>query len=167
MAWFQRVQPHNHSSSDQGGVIASPWIVQLVPWMGQPASSVGTWISSLNANCLGNGVYVNNSHAINDSVVWNVVLANGTWAIDVLYTAGSNGGQGTLAIDDGAGNFTTIGSVEAYAAATAYNQLYSHALTIAGDSKIKRQLSLTIAAKNASSTSYYFNLQSIQFRRTA
>lgn len=142
------------------------WRDFIAPWS-PPKATVGTWgFNSPAASAYLNGARNNNPAAQNDSIDWDVVLSAGTWNVSLLYAKTTGSGIVTVQLDDGAGAFTALGTVDAYAAATAWNnQSTITGFTVAAG--IRRTLRLLMATKNASSTGYQINLQSIDFRRTA
>ncbi len=102
----------------------------------------------------------------NAEVNYDLQINAATWTISVMFTADPNGGIMAVALDDGHGVFTSVGTVNTYAAAPAANQI----ITITGvvvDSAIRRRLRLKLATKDAASGGYVGNLQLVSMIRTA
>ena len=141
-----------------------PWTVDITPFM-TPIASVGTWVRWVSAgtaaNDLYNGFMYNSTDAQNDSISWDVVLAAGTWTLEILTRKSTDQGIVTALLDA-----TTLGTMDLYNGALQYNRVSSIA-SIAVTSTNKYRLTLKLATKNASSTAYEMDLQHVQWRRTA
>lgn len=99
--------------------------------------------------------------AQNAEINFDIVLAAGTWTIELLYYKDSNLGIYTVQLDG-----VTVGTVDSYSGGFIKNVRSSIAgitVTTSG----KKRLRITNPTKNASATAYFLNLQHIQLRRTA
>ena len=143
------------------------WQQQIIPWCGPANTIVGTWAPAVNTSTIGNGVYVNTSNAQNDAATWYVTLSPGNWTVDLVYNKNTNGAIATVELDDGFGTFSTVGTVDTYAASAAYNQVTSiTGVSVVGAFPHRRQLRIKAATRNASNTTgWYLNLAAIQMRR--
>lgn len=146
-----------------GGASGTPrW--QCMPGIGQPDAVVGTWGTQPLAN-IGSAFVFNSTHTLNDRCDFNSPpMQSGTYTLEVYVRQSSNKGITTVSIDDGAGNFTTIGTIDAYAAVSAEDFLTTFtgiALT-SGSHTLRFQ----VTSKNASSSDYYCAIQAFNLRRT-
>jgi len=125
-----------------------------------PISEVGTWANYLDTATIHNGHRHNSSTAQNDEVDYNVLLAAGTWTVEVMAIATSNAGIITVLIDD-----ASQGTMDFYAGSPSYNTIKSvTGITINSDGIY--ELKLKTATKNASASAYGMFLQSIELIRT-
>lgn len=136
-----------------------PWRIQIPAWTGK-AAGVGTF-ASVPLGVLGGGYHYNTSIAQNDSMSWDVVMAAGTWTMEIRYGLSNGGGIVTPSIA-GANQAT----FDSYAASAAYDQLYT-AAGIVNASTAKKRVTLLAGSKNASSVGYYIVAQWISLIRTA
>lgn len=132
----------------------------------EPSSAVGTWPVAPDSGQILAGFRYNSTVAQNDALIYDVVLGAGTWTLDLSYVRGDNTGIVTVQLDDGAGSFTTLGTIDTYNAAFSYNQTFTIAGIVIGSS-IKRSMKLLVASKNASSSAYRASLSNLSMRRTA
>lgn len=141
----------------------TPWLVQIDPRNGVWASSIGTWSFFYEGTALA-FVY---SGAQNDELNWDVLVSAGTWSLDMLFRGENTRGIATFSLDDGAGSFTTVGTIDTYRASS----LNGQGGTIVGISvtgpAVNRRLKMKGATKNASSSGYVLQPVLIQLRRTA
>jgi hypothetical protein len=140
-----------------------PWRFDIPPWM-TPLATVGSW-TNVSISCFGGG-YVQSSGAQNDSIDLVTMLAAGTWSLEVMYRGSTNTGIITAQLDDGAGSFTTLGTIDTYLA-TLTNNSRATLAGIAVGTTVKRTLRLLMATKNASSTNYFAQIQWVTLKRTA
>ncbi len=97
----------------------------------------------------------------NDEISWQVALAAGTWAVDILFTKSNNRGIASIQIDDSA-----EGTVDFYGGSASWNNVGGVAgITIATTALY--ELSIKMLSKNGSSSSYFGGLNLLQMRRTA
>lgn len=137
-----------------------PWLFNVDVFM-TPVSQVnwpessGTSISYLYASVR------QSTGAQNAEINFDVVLAAGTWTVELICTTTASSGIYTVQFDG-----ATAGTLDSYSSSTAYNVRMSlTGISIASSGK--KGLKLLMATKNASSSSYYGMLQHIQFKRTA
>ncbi len=158
---------HKVISDNQGTTIttSAPYQVPVLVLAG-PIAETGT------------SVYVHNTvfpqaavrqipDAVNNSISYDVQLPPGTWRMDVLHYRSTNLGIYTFALDAAA--LTTFGgsanTIDGYNASG--SPTLSSITGIVIPSGGKRRLSITMATKNASSTAYFGQINSIMFTRTA
>jgi hypothetical protein len=98
--------------------------------------------------------------AQNAEINFDIVLAAGTWTIELLYYKDSNLGIFTIQLDG-----TTVGTIDSYSGGFTKNNR-SSITGIAVATTGKKRLRITNPTKNASATAYFLNLQHIQLRRT-
>jgi hypothetical protein len=100
------------------------------------------------------------SGAQNATISWDVDLSAGTWNIGIAHVKGTNRGIFTVAIDA-----VTVGTVDAYngSPVVAFDAVTAVAVTVSG----KHRVTLTMATKNASASSYFGTPSYLTFQRTA
>lgn len=135
------------------------WLIDVTVFM-TPISH-----TNFNTNTSSTGAIRNatrdSSGAQNDSISFDVVLATGTWTVELLYR--KNTDAGVYSVQFGG---VEKGTIDGYAAASSYDNLSTvSGITLGVSGKIR--LSLVMATKNASSSNYKGYLQHIQLRRTA
>jgi hypothetical protein len=136
-----------------------PWQIDVNPFL-TPAQQTN-WATLLNdANQV--TAWSKKSSGAQDAVIgWDVVLAAGTWTIEILTITAGDEGIVTVALDG-----TSQGTLDLYSAAVTYNQ--SKKLTgLAVAATGKKRLTLTMATKNASSSNYVGHLTALRLLRTA
>lgn len=134
-----------------------PWVVDIDVF-GAVAAQVN-WASKAYGAYAYGGILTSNSGAQNESVSFDVVLEAGTWIVDVTYTKGANNGIFTITVGG-----VSAGTIDSYAAAGSNNNLTSTGGFQISESG-KKRVTLTMATKNASSGSYYGQIQHLQLRR--
>lgn len=142
----------------------------LLPWTIDRAAAFGgvantnwsTFVSAAGAaNVLFNGA-LQSSGAQNAEVGWDEVLGAGTWDFVLFHYSESNRGIYTLRFDG-----VDKGTIDGYAG-TPGSMFASGSvtgITVATTAKIR--VTLKMATKNASSSSYYGTISGYQLRRTA
>lgn len=150
----------------QSGASAAPYRVALGPMAILKSTSVGTWIRTGATSAWTNSIRANSPAAQNDAADFDVVLSAGTWTIDVIIAKVAAGGTAKVQLDDGNGTFTTIATIDSYAASTAYNVSTATAAVAVATSG-RKTLRLLIDTKNASSSGYQLNIEQIELVRTA
>ncbi len=131
-----------------------------------PVAEVGT--STYVYNTVFPGAQVRQiPNAQNNSISYDSVLPAGTWRMNMVHYMSTNIGIYTFALDGAAlttfsGSATTI---DGYAASG--TPTLSTITGIVLPSTALRRLSITMATKNASSTAYFGQINSIIFTRTA
>lgn len=138
---------------------ALPWLID-VDVVEQAVSHVG--FDNIQANTLALlnlGKY--NSSTQNDEINFDLVLAQGTWDVEVMHDTGASRGIISVQFDG-----VEKGTIDPYNASISYNNLSSvTGIAVAVSAKVR--LKLKIATKNASSSGYFCQIQHIQLRRTA
>lgn len=99
--------------------------------------------------------------AQNNEINWDVVLAAGTWTVELMYVKGTDAGIFNVQFDG-----VTVGTIDSYNASFTYNNR-SSVTGITVGSTGKKRLKLLMATKNASSSAFAGRVQHIQLRRTA
>lgn len=124
---------------------------------GVGSQSVGADFIVLNAA----GPAIKSSGAQNAVIGWDVLLAAGTWTLELLHNKGSDRGIYTVAL---AGS--SIGTIDGYNASLSPKQRSQiTGITVAATGK--KRLTLTMASKHASSSSYFGHLSGLRLLRTA
>lgn len=96
----------------------------------------------------------------NASISFDVVLAKGTWTIEVLHD--KNTDSGIISVQLGG---VEKGTIDTYSGGSI--NILSSVTGIAITATAKYRLALVMATKNASSSNYYGRIQHVQLRRTA
>lgn len=107
------------------------------------------------------GAWKESSGAQNAEISFDVVLAAGTWTIEVMYTANTDHGIASVQLDT-----VEKGTIDTYNGSATYNNLGS-VTGIAVSTSQKYRLKLKMATKHASSSSYRGEIVHVQLRRTA
>jgi hypothetical protein len=150
--------------SSGGGTSTPAWTIDL-DGFNVVGAFVGTVTPNFDSLCFYGG-YLQSGGTQNEQFDWPVMLAAGTWTIVLMCTQSSSGGIATLRLDDGAGNFSTVGTADLYNAGLARNVGFSFTgVSVAATGK--KTLRVLMATKNASSSNYYLFLQHIALLRTA
>lgn len=136
-----------------------PWQHDINVFMTPIAQT--NWITNtVDTNCIRNGIRVSTG-AQNAETNYDLILAKGTWTVELLHTAQNNAGIYTVQLDG-----VTVGTIDGYSAPTTRNTRSSITGVVVAKTQ-KYRLKLLMATKNASSASYTGILQHIQLRRTA
>lgn len=152
-----------------------PWSVQVLPIVvgavpaatqGATYSLSGGWnIAALAATGpIHPGEWVNNggTPAIGDELAWDVVLAAGTWEVNVVYLKFATAAIFKLRWE----NNDVLTGIDSYNASTTYNSVATVSLGVL--STAKHRLSLAVTGRNAANTTnYLLGIQGIHLRRTA
>lgn len=141
-----------------------PW-KQFIHYQDTPDLNTGPWVTvtgNVSASIgYENGGYIIGAGLQNDEVGWDVVLAAGTWELKMTHHKYFNIGIYSVYVGG-----VLIGTLDGYSAGATYNNSTTFtgiAIAAAG----KKRVSLKMAAKNASASSYYGWLSAIHLRRTA
>lgn len=97
----------------------------------------------------------------NAEIVWDVVLAKGTWVIEIFYYKYTN--QGIISIQL---NGVEKDTLDLYGAAIEWN-LRSSTVPIVIAATAKYELKLKMLTKNAASTGYYGTILGVRLLRTS
>lgn len=148
---------------DSGGTVYTPdsnlpWVVTLFAAAGAPITNVN-W-STFNYASASSGS-LDSSGAQNAEASWDVVLGAGTWTLETVVITSISRGIITASLDG-----TNIGTMDCYSGSSVV-----HVHKIITDISIatsgKKRLRFLMATKNASSSGYLGQVETIQFRRTA
>jgi len=137
-----------------------PWLIDV--------DVFGTAIAQVNWNDIQfpagenwvHGAAKFSSGAQNDEINFDVVLAAGTWTIEVMHRKSTNLGIYSVQLDG-----VEVGTIDGYGAAAPNTRSSIANIVVAAAGK--KRLKLKMAAKNPSSSSYFGELHHIQLRRTA
>lgn len=136
-----------------------PWKIDINVFTA-PATNTNFSTITQASNFLMGGVR-QSSGAQNDEVGWDVVLAAGTWTVEIICTKGTTRGVYNISLDG-----LSIGTLDSYAASTTDNNVLSiTGVTVASTGK--KRLLLRMAAKNTSASSYVGTLNLVSLLRTA
>lgn len=125
----------------------------------QAVSHVNWDIIQTTSNDLLNGSKISTG-VQNAEINFDMVLAAGTWTIELLHRRSNDAGIMSVQLDG-----IEKGAIDIYSSATSYNVL-SSILNVTIATSGKKQLKLKMSSKNASSLNYYGAIQHIQLRRT-
>jgi hypothetical protein len=92
---------------------------------------------------------------------YDVVLARGTWTIEIVHQKQFGNGIYTLQL-----NGATVGTIDSYSASTVDNAR-AQITGVVVDYTSKYRLRITNPTKNASASNYFLRYHHIQFKRTA
>lgn len=139
---------------------ALPWLIDVDVF--EQAKSQTNWdtITAPNSSAILDG-WKQSSGAQNDQIDFEVVLAAGTWDVELMYVANTDNGIISVQFDA-----VEKGTIDTYNGSATYNNR-SSVTGIAVATTAKVILRLKMATKNASSSSYVGEVQHIQLRRTA
>lgn len=149
----------------KGGVCISitnerlPWLIDINVFM-TPISHVN-WNTNTQSETMLRSGYRTSAGAINNEISYDLVLAEGTWSVELLYLKGPDAGIFSIQIDS-----VDKGTIDAYTAGTSDDNRSTVTGIVVSEAG-KHRLTLKMAAKNASSSNYYGRIQHIQLRRTA
>lgn len=102
---------------------------------------------------------IRSATSMSASVSFDAVMKAGTWAVDVLYATGTDGGIVTVTLDG-----ATLGTVDMYAASAAAAKQTFTGVAV-GSTGLKR-ITLTITGANASSSANVARLSGLSVTRT-
>lgn len=141
-----------------------PNTIDVNPHM-TPTATTGFTTLTQSTNDIGNGVRMN-TPALNDSIEWDVVLAAGTWTLELMSRKDASSAILTVALSSDGSSYTDVGTIDLYNGSTVYNQLSSlTGISVAATGRYR--LRLKAATKNASSSNYAAYLNGLRLRRTA
>lgn len=96
----------------------------------------------------------------NDEITWDVVLAAGTWTLDLTYYRAPNRGICSVQFDS-----VEKGTIDLYGGLQVNTRVQITGIVVATTAKV--ELKFKMATKNASSTAYYGTLNGLRLIRTA
>lgn len=146
-----------------GGSGVGASFIPVAPHMLYPDTSVGSWSVSVAGSAL---PYYVNGGVQNDELVWLLPIAAGTYDIRAMVFRDTNRGIATVAIDDGAGSYTTAGTMDNYGASAVGIALSISGAVVTGAATTRR-IRFKMATKNGSSGTYYMCLHNFTIIRTA
>lgn len=166
-SYYGRIQHIQLRRTDVGDAITiyavdpdtnMPWLEDINTFM-TPISHVNWNTNTVSNSAIRNG-WRESSGAQNDEMSFDLILTAGTWDVELLYIKDSSNGIFSVQFDG-----IEKGTIDSYAAAVSYN----NRTTVSGIATVtsgKMRLTLKMATKNVSSTSYFGEIQHIQLRRT-
>jgi hypothetical protein len=146
------------------GTGATPWTIDLDANL-LVGASVGTLTPTPDGQCFYGG-YVQSGGTQNERADWPVLLGAGTWSLALMVVQSPSGGIVTVQLDDGAGSFSTIGTVDLYNAGVVRNLVHTFTGVAVAATGVKT-LRLLMATKNASASNFYLFAQHVALVRTA
>lgn len=140
-----------------------PWLIDVDVFMTPVANTNWNVISDPVS---GSGVTIyngqmNSNASQNAAITWNVVLAAGTWTVELLHRAWTDRGIYSVQFDT-----VEKGTIDGYNATDAPSTR-SSVTGISVPTTAKIALTLKMATKNVSASNYRGSIQHIQLRRTA
>jgi hypothetical protein len=137
-----------------------PWLIDIDVFMTAIAHTNWDtiWMDSSNVHA----AQKESSGAQNDEINFDVVLAPGTWTVELMHNKWTSRGIYTLSLDVTG----TLGTIDGYNGSTVYNarnSITGIAVAAAG----KQRLKLKMATKNAASGSYQGSINGLKLKRTA
>jgi hypothetical protein len=136
-----------------------PWTIFIDPFP-TPKSNTNWNTISLNSSQIKNG-FKAASDVINNEITWDIVLAKGTWTIELLTPTHTNAGIISVQFDS-----VEKGTIDLYSESTIYN-LRSAINGINVPTTKKIELKLKVTGQNTNSSGYVANLTDIILKRTA
>ena len=150
---------------NSSGQLISPTGNNELPWLHEvdvfQSHANTNWAAPTYQNMLLYGGFNISTGAQNASIGWDIVLGAGTWAVGLMHFTGTNRGIYSVQLDS-----VEVGTIDGYAGSEIAN-VVGAATDIVVTTAGKKRLSLVMANKNASASTYYGIIQHIQVRRTA
>ena len=145
----------------QGPAGPPQWNVQIDPIL-PPASQSSFDTLYFSSSAYNGGYRSGPGNGVQDqSASWKVVLAAGTYALDLIYVAWNDAGVMTWSLDDNA-----IGTVDGFSAGGQYNSQATVGNIVVGEAGVKT-LTVKVSSKADASQGFNAYLQAIQLRRTS
>lgn len=135
-----------------------PWTINVNPF--QYATQTNWNSPTANASSLF-GWIMSSSGAQNAEIGWDLVIAAGTWDLEIVFYRNPNRGIATLRFD----GVDTAATVDFYG--TDAGRVVGSYTGLVVATSAKRRVTLKMATKNASASSYFGAISSVQFRRIA
>jgi hypothetical protein len=136
-----------------------PWLIDVDAFM--TAKSHTNWNTvTLDSTQINQGRR-SSTGAQNAEVAWDVMLAAGTWKVEIFMRTDTDKGIYSVRLDD-----VEVGTIDGYSA-SATNNVRGSVSGIAVTRSGKYELELRMATKNGSSSSYVGWINSVQLTRTA
>lgn len=154
--------------SGGGGSASGEYDWSYTPYLlqGIGATKVGAWTTFANASHVTGGIYFNSSSAQNDSVAWPIWLSDGTYTLQVIAQSDSTRAIQTWEMDDGAGSYTTLGTLDYYGGSSVNNTVKTLSFTVS-TGLVRRTLRARAATRNASASGWYMAFNEVRVLRTA
>ncbi|MCA1571919.1 MAG: hypothetical protein LC798_16730 [Chloroflexi bacterium] len=143
-----------------GRGVSDPWTIDLSVFH-TPITQTNFYGITAAAGYFFGGYVITVSPHQNAEIGFDVVLAAGTWRVELIHHTGTDRGIYTVSLDG-----VTLGTIDGYAAAGVVNTRSAIAGVVVASPGKKRML-VKMSTKNASSTDYKGVLQHIQLVRTA
>lgn len=146
----------------RAGILAPfPWLVEIHPWEPTSAQS-GGWQFVLTSGRLYDGEWINNSTSLaTDYLEWPVVLAAGTWSLQIVGTKFSDAAILAFSLDS-----APICTIDQYAASAQISVIQRvDGINVSGSGK--KLLRLATSTRNVSSSGFFARLVHISLVRTA
>jgi hypothetical protein len=138
-----------------------PWMID-VDVQGSPKSNIGALANFFSsAAWIYRSAMAYTTPAIDNEVTWDVLLAKGTWTLEIMAVTQNQSGIITASLDG-----TTLGTMDLYTASSTGNVMLSISAISVAESGNK-VLKFKMATKNGSSSDYQMILQMVRLRRTA
>jgi hypothetical protein len=145
----------------QGPAGPPQWNVQIDPIL-PPASQSNFDTLYFSGSAYNGGYRSGPGNGVQDqSASWKVVLAAGTFSLDLIYVAWSDGGVMTWSLDDNA-----IGNVDGFSGGGQYNSQATLENIVVAEAGVKT-LTVKVSSKADASQGFNAYLQAIQLRRTS
>jgi hypothetical protein len=145
----------------QGPAGPPQWNVQIDPIL-PPASQSNFDTLYFSGSAYNGGYRSGPGNGVRDqSASWKVVLAAGTYSLDLIYVAWNDAGVMTWSLDDNA-----IGTVDGYSAGGQYNSQATVGNIVVAEAGVKT-LTVKVSSKADASQGFNAYLQAIQLRRTS
>lgn len=136
-----------------------PWLIDINVY---PTAATNTnWDTINQSSIILYAADKRSSGAQNDLIGWDVVLAAGTWALEITMSSDVGRGIYTVKLDA-----TTAGTIDGYNATT-LNPTRRSLTGITVGTTAKYRLTLTMATKNASASAYFGIIYAVRLMRTA
>lgn len=147
------IMPHARNAAP-----AYPKTLQVPVWA-TPAAQTN-WSAVAQNNLYFNATTVLSTGVQNALIAFDVLLAAGTYSLDLLHRQSTNRGIYTVTVDG-----TTVGTVDGYAASavSTASRLTGIAVTGTGPHRVQLQM----LTKNGSSSSYFGDISGLSLTRTA
>lgn len=147
----------NFSGTGISGLL--PWTIDIDPFT-TPATQTNWSTIGIDPAQIKNGSLASTG-AQSAQIGWDVVMAAGTWTLNVLTITILNAGIIGAALGP-----SPVGVMDTYSAGTTYN--VSKSITgIVVSTTGKKRLTLTMATKNDASSGYFGRLSAVRLLRTA
>ena len=150
---------YDHAADPDGhGNDLHPWTIFVSPFH-TPKSNVNWNTVAIDTSCVNNTASYNTG-AQNDEITWDVVLAAGTWSLELIHSTDSDRGIYSIFFDS-----VLKGTIDGYTGSKVYNVRTSVVGIVVPTTK-KIELKLITATKNGSSAGYVAAISGLRLIRT-